>query len=66
MEDCRSQCQAEKWLQELQLADGSDTALRQPFVPEHKSDQHAEQGNIGETDPRRHFYLRKGRWHDEE
>src|SRR6476659_644434 len=48
-ESCENQ--AEKRLQQLQLADSRDAAQRQPAVPKEEAHQHTEDRNIGESDP---------------
>ena len=42
MQQARRQRQAEKRVQQPQLADGGNATLGQPAIPEHKADQHAE------------------------
>jgi hypothetical protein len=57
--------QTEEWLQQLQLADGSDAALGKAAIPEHETDQHAEERHIGEAKPGRPLDAGKGRRHGE-
>lgn len=48
-----SQCQAKKWLQQLQLPNGGSPALGQPPVPEYKAYQHAEDRDVSQAEPGR-------------
>ena len=52
--DCGKQ-QAEEGLQQLQLADAGNAAQGEAAIPEDESDQHREDRDIGEAEPRRAF-----------
>ena len=52
----------EERLQQLQLPDRGNAAERQPAIPEHETDPHAEQRDIGQPPPSRRIERRPIRW----